>query len=276
MDKRRRKNSETLGSVLSSMAELGSAVRIGEVTRALSECLPPAWRAEIGFVSLRDKVLFLRVENPVLLQEIGLGRGELLRELNQRLGCPVGDIVLKLGPLDAKTTPLPPCPLPEEPLPEPGPEVPVEAVPLARAIARLARRRGDVICPDCGATFDNKTGCQLCYQVKGRILLDAERLLVQQPWISREQFVKRSGLTTEEAEKIRKDLLIRVEKALKRLADPAGGKPGRRRLKEKILLWQSLRGCKLSTRPDPEEIRRGLNAVDAEQIIRRLWPAEKD
>lgn len=258
------------------MAELGSAVRIGEVTRALSECLPPAWRSEIGLVSLRERVLFLRVENPVLLQEIGLGRKELLQALNQRLDRPVQDIVLKLGPMNARTTPLPACPLPEEPLPEPGPEIPEEAIPLARAVARLARRRGDEVCPLCGATFDPRDGCQLCRQAERKRWLNAERVLVQQPWMSQDEFIRHTGLTEEEAETLRADLLQRVEKALVRLADPAGGRPGRRRLKEKILFWQSLRGRRLSTRPDPEEIRRGLDERAAERVIQRLWPAEND
>lgn len=275
MDESRRNRSETLGNLLASLPELGAAVRIGTVTRALAEILPRAWRSEIAFVALKDRVVLLKAENPVLLQELAQNRPSLLAELNRRLDPPVQDLLLKLGPLHRHATPLPSCPDEEEELPALPEELPDPVRPLARAVARLARRRACASCPSCGAALPLQGPCTLCRQAEKAQERQLERLLLQQPWRSEQELLPECQISPSRRQALREDLIVRLGRSLIRLADPAGGRKALRHLREKILVWQTLRTGRPAWKPDAAELRRGLDADAARQIIERLWPSEE-
>lgn len=270
---------EALSGALYRTKELKKAVRLGECAVALRDALPERYAGAVEPVELRRDVLFVRVENPVFLEELGLIRRDLVAAANERLSLPLADLVFRLGSVDRQAA-LVPERTTEEPLPD-GEVREIESAAavsgdaqiascLVRAFSSLARRRerlvvdGFVPCGSCGRLLRPPEACARCGRAAELALEAAARFFRLRPWAGAEEFRAASGLPAALYAQGKARLSGILRARLEREEDP--GRANRRALRGDLALYLSLVEGRLVPAPDPSLVARHFDPPHAERL----------
>jgi hypothetical protein len=276
------------------MPELQRAWRIGEVSVAFleliqeSRLLPDDTAEELEIIALKEKKLFVRVENPILLQELGLKKRDLLTSLNLRLAIPIKELIFKLGKLEEsledsslqkkdhlqKDAIL----LNSYPLEIENSEFSDELKKLYRAVEPMRQKlvkQGEKICEVCGKFYSNSLidqECGNCRQEKERDFAHACSFLRQYPWMDKKEFVEKTKWTSICYEKTKEHLIAVNRRRIPRLLHPdeESNYAQRREIKERLIILLSLEKQQLIIDLTDELIKSVFDPVTALFLIDAL------
>jgi hypothetical protein len=267
--------------------------RIGRVSVSYLNSIPKEFKNDTEIVALKNKTLFIKIENPIILQELNLIKEEILDSINSKLEYNIDTIIFKLGKIKI-----------DEDIEEIIDDEKIPVLDLNNSklefekiedknlreklnnifdsfekIKYKLEKKGYIKCKKCGNIYSShlKT-CDLCNSFYEREINRGLLYIKETPWSSKEEFIDKTGLSNEIYIKSKEKLEMVLLKSIKMMiySDSATFKKIENELINKLIIYFNVKENKFISSPNEELIKKYFEKEEFEYLKKSILKIEQE
>ena len=258
--------------------------RVGRVSVAYYQAIPEEYFGGSEIVAIKNRIIFVNVENPIILQELGMMKEEILENINRDLDVKIENVVFKLGKLknDVETI--------EEIITEKNldsidvseekfefdsvndEEIREKLNTIYSSFERIKsnlKKRGFIKCKTCGNLYHSSFAeCDLCSLERNKRINLGIYFLRENPWSSLEEFTKKTGLGEEIYELSKKRLINSLKKKIERklLSEVVSLKRHRKEIFKELMIFFNVVEGRFISSPTLSLVENNFSGVMVEHL----------
>jgi len=245
--------------------------RVGRVSQAYLDSIPQEYKKDSEIVALKNKSLFIKIENPIILQELNLIKEELLDSINSKLEINIDTIIFKLGKLeidmeieeiiDDETIPIIDTDNSKQEFEKLEDKILKEKLNSMfdsfEKIKYRLEKKGYIKCEKCGSIHSSHLKfCDLCNSNYERKIKKGFLFIKENPWSNEEEFIKKTGFNNEIYIKSKEKLENVLLKSIRMMiySDSSNFRKIENKLINKVIVYFNIKENKFISSPNEELI----------------------